>query len=98
MAEPTPEPWHLDKRVPIALILTLAVQTGGMVWWAASISARVDNHTEQIGLLRGRDTERTTEERRIAEAIARFDERLRAQTEILQRLDRAMTPSRNPPP
>jgi hypothetical protein len=34
--------WHLDKKVPIALILTLAFQTAAIVWWAASISARVD--------------------------------------------------------
>jgi hypothetical protein len=35
------EPWHLDKRVPVALIFTLMVQTSGIVWWASSISERV---------------------------------------------------------
>ncbi len=34
--------WHLDKRVPVALILTILAQTIGAVWWAASLSARVD--------------------------------------------------------
>ncbi len=34
--------WHLDKRVPVALILAIMVQTIGAVWWAASLSARVD--------------------------------------------------------
>lgn len=34
--------WHLDKRVPIALILTLVLQTGGLVWWASSLSERVN--------------------------------------------------------
>ena len=34
--------WHLDRRVPIALIVTIVMQTIGIVWWAASISARVD--------------------------------------------------------
>jgi hypothetical protein len=34
--------WHLDKRVPIALILTVLVQTGGILWWAASLSERVN--------------------------------------------------------
>ena len=34
--------WHLDKRVPIALITTLAIQTCGIVWWAASMQARVE--------------------------------------------------------
>ena len=40
MSENT-ESWHLDKRVPIALILTLALQTSAAVWWAASIQHRV---------------------------------------------------------
>jgi len=34
--------WHLDKKVPLALIVTLSLQTVAIVWWAASISARVD--------------------------------------------------------
>jgi hypothetical protein len=34
--------WHLDKRVPIALIVTIALQTGSFIWWAASVSERVN--------------------------------------------------------
>lgn len=34
--------WHLDKRVPIALIIAIAVQSGSMVWWAASASERLN--------------------------------------------------------
>jgi hypothetical protein len=33
--------WHLDKRVPIALIMTIAVQTAGFIWWASDVNARV---------------------------------------------------------
>lgn len=33
--------WHLDKRVPIALIITLMAQTAGIVWWASALSSRV---------------------------------------------------------
>ncbi len=33
--------WHLDKRVPIALIITLLIQAGGAVWWAATTSGRI---------------------------------------------------------
>lgn len=35
--------WHLDKKVPLALILTIILQTGAMLWWAASLSERVNN-------------------------------------------------------
>ena len=34
--------WHLDKRVPIAFIIALAIQTGAIVWWAATLSTRLD--------------------------------------------------------
>ncbi len=35
--------WHLDKRVPIALIIALFAQSGTIIWWAATTDARVDN-------------------------------------------------------
>ena len=34
--------WHLDKRVPIAMIVAICLQTGGLVWWASNISERVN--------------------------------------------------------
>ena len=35
------EPWHFDKRIPLALIGTILVQTGAAFWWASSINERV---------------------------------------------------------
>lgn len=33
--------WHLDKKVPIAIILTIALQTAGVIWFAAKLESRV---------------------------------------------------------
>lgn len=33
--------WTVDKRIPLALVITITLQTGGLVWWAATISSRV---------------------------------------------------------
>ena len=33
--------WTVDKRIPLALLVTIALQTGGIVWWAAGLSSRV---------------------------------------------------------
>lgn len=42
MVHQTPtEPWHLDKKVPIALIGAIVAQTVGIVWWASGIHHRV---------------------------------------------------------
>ena len=35
--------WHLDKKVPIALIFTIVAQTVAVVWWAAKADNRLDN-------------------------------------------------------
>jgi hypothetical protein len=30
--------WHLDKRVPISLILTIAFQGATILWWASGVT------------------------------------------------------------
>jgi len=40
--------WHLDKRVPIALIVGLAVQAAGFGYWAAQIDGRVATNSRDI--------------------------------------------------
>lgn len=35
--------WHLDKRVPISLLVAMFFQTIGAFWWAATISERINN-------------------------------------------------------
>ena len=66
--------WHLDRRVPIALIITIIMQTIGIVWWAASLSARVET-------LEHRFAELATYQAR----IVRLEEK---QNAVYQRLDR----------
>lgn len=33
--------WTLDKKIPLALIVTIMLQTAAAIWWAASINWRV---------------------------------------------------------
>ena len=47
-----PERWHVGKEIPLALIFTLAVQTGGGIWWAASLSSKLDNMAGQLAEVR----------------------------------------------
>lgn len=41
MTEPDPNAWHLDKRVPVALIITILGQMAFFVWWAANVESRM---------------------------------------------------------
>jgi len=34
--------WHVGKEIPLVLLFGLLVQTGGGIWWAASLSAKID--------------------------------------------------------
>lgn len=41
MTEKPDNHWHLDKRVPLALIFALALQGAGGVWWASTANERL---------------------------------------------------------
>lgn len=71
--------WHLDKRVPIALIITLFIQTAGMIWWAATLNQRVVYLEMQVSTQAGQDTRLTKLETRmesIIDALIRIEKKL----------------------
>ena len=42
--------WHLDKRVPISLIVTILIQTAVIVWWAAGTAERINVLEKQAAM------------------------------------------------
>ncbi len=40
--------WHLDKKVPLALIFAIACQTGGLLVWGSNLSTRVNQLEMQL--------------------------------------------------
>ena len=43
MTEENPDrQWHLDKKVPLPMLLVVGGQTLAIVWWAATTNARLD--------------------------------------------------------
>lgn len=40
--------WHLDKRVPIALIVAILIQTAGALTWAGAASERINQLERQV--------------------------------------------------
>jgi len=41
VAQPASQSWQMDRRVPVAIIITLMFQTLGAVWWAATLQSTV---------------------------------------------------------
>ena len=35
------ESWQIDRHIPLALIVTIILQTAAAVWWASSLNNRV---------------------------------------------------------
>lgn len=42
--------WQIDRKIPLALVITLLVQTGSVVWWASSTNARLNSVEERLAL------------------------------------------------
>jgi hypothetical protein len=42
MPQDQQEKWHVGKEVPLAVLFTLMVQTGGGIWWLAQVSSKID--------------------------------------------------------
>lgn len=43
--------WSLDKRVPLALVLTILFQTGVAIWWAAGQSYVTAEHARRLAVV-----------------------------------------------
>lgn len=52
-----PEGWHLDKKVPITLIVTIFLQSAMAIWWIAKTDGRIEN-LEKIGEARAEMSDR----------------------------------------
>ena len=51
MSEPTDDRethWSVDKKIPLALIFVMLVQTGSFVWWVSATTTRLDVVERQL--------------------------------------------------
>jgi len=80
--------WHLDKRVPISLIIMIAVQSASAIWWASSVEAKIIEQQRASDLVTAYITKQTDNDKRTIEILARLDERVRQQSEMLATIDR----------
>lgn len=72
--------WSFDKRIPVAVILSVLVgmmgNTAGVVWWAATSSSRLDRLEEFMTEMRSSDAR-----------IARLEQITTMQTTTLNRIE-----------
>lgn len=71
------EPWHLDRRIPIATLATLIVQAALGVAWLTSLSntvngnsLRINTMDQRIEIMRGQAASQAVQLGRIEEGLA----------------------------
>ena len=78
--------WTMDKRIPIALIVTMVLQAGSIVWWARGIQAEQEylreNHERRLNTL-----ESSRERERVGERLATLEAEMRNVSVVLERID-----------
>lgn len=42
--------WQIDRKVPLALVITLLFQTGSVVWWVAATNTRLNGLEEKMAV------------------------------------------------
>jgi hypothetical protein len=82
--------FHVDKRIPVALIFAMLVQTAGIVWWAASLqAAQAQGKDEDRRFeLRVDRVEDTTDD--VKTRVIRIEEKLEGQDDVLQQILRSV--------
>jgi len=79
--------WTLDKKVPIAIIVTIALQFAGFVWYAAKQDARlgvleVERERHEVRF-QGLETTRLT----LNERVIRLEEQAKATYDVVKRIE-----------
>lgn len=89
MSEPVG--WHADRRVPIALIFTILMQSGVVIWWAADMSAKVDQIIQTQADDRASIADNRNQVRGLQRNEAAVEERLRSIDASQQRIENSVT-------
>ena len=81
------EPWHLDKRVPITLIIAIVIQSVTFVWWAAKLDSKVQEYDHRITVIESWQDGIQTILGQVNERLARIEERGTAMVETLKEIN-----------
>lgn len=44
--------WHVGREIPLALIAALLIQTGGGIWWASTMTSKLDTALQTLAEFR----------------------------------------------
>ncbi len=68
--------FRLDRKIPLALVAALIIQTGGALWWAGSAAQRITELEQRLDHQAG-----------VAERLARLETQADATRQSLARIE-----------
>lgn len=95
---PQDNQWHLDKRVPVTLIVALLVHAGATVWWGSAINARVGHIESYIEDAKRASAAAMVEERDRSNRLVRLETHMQNIWKELQGISRKLDGRPYPPP
>lgn len=87
--------WSIDHKIPVALILALALQGAAGIWWGSNISATLADHGRELERLKVAEVARMHDDRRVAGRLGRIEGGLDEMTRTLARIEGRLTPDRS---
>ena len=82
--------WSIDRRIPLALIVTLLVQFSGFIWWFSSVESRLTMKEQRLARVEQRLDDDQRAIATIGERLARIEERSNAQIDLLKRIEQRL--------
>lgn len=67
------EGWHLDKRVPIAIIGAIIGQGAMIIWWAAGVDARLSTAAHRLDVIERIADRGDAADRMVADRLTRLE-------------------------
>lgn len=82
--------WHLDKRIPIALIVTILSGYAGGIIWITNLSNKVGSHDKEIQRIDLEVDRRQEANTDATNRIIRIEEKLANQSDLLKDIREAV--------
>lgn len=84
------EPWHVGKKFPLAVLITVMLQTTSLISWVSRFdertTIRLEDHERRLVRSESMDDRLTTVQSDMYQRIARIEEKSSLQLEILKEL------------
>ena len=92
------ESWHLDKKVPVAIIVVLIGQFLLGLWFIAKLDSKVEEQAARLAKSEAQVSVIDREAREFGNRIVRIEEKTSSMLTILQRLERVLDGRRTETP